>query len=142
MIKEKARIMRAFSFASLRFRAADCFCEARLLARRCVLLDNTGLRCLVDSLVGCGKGLFSLLYVRSNSLADNLGGVSEGALAAHVENVLLEGCAMRLLCVLRDCHCRPDSTAFREYAQEMLGYAYDSADTWDRGWKRGGRHRY
>jgi len=51
--------------------------------------------------------------------------------------VLLKGCAMRLLCVLRDCHCRPDSTAFREYAQEMLGYAYDSADTWNRSWKRG-----
>lgn len=128
-LKEKARLCGPFLLSSLRFRARDCLSETGLLAVCRVLLDNTGLRRLVDCLKSSWKGLLSFLKVGADSLLHYLSSVSKGALAAHVENVLLEGCAVRLLCVLRNCHCRPDSTAFRSYAQEMLRYSHDPTRT-------------
>lgn len=77
--------------------ASDRFCESRLLSRRGVLLDHPRLRCLVDCLVCRREGLFGLLGVSRNELADHLGSVRQCTLATHVEYVLLERCAMRLL---------------------------------------------
>lgn len=80
-------------FSSL-FRGCFRYClrEAGLFSVRGVLLDDAALCRLIDSLVCLRKGLSGHLLARI------LGRSGEHLLAAHVEDVLLEGSAVGLLC--------------------------------------------
>ncbi len=68
-----------------------------LLARCGVLLDNSALRCLVDSLVGSRKRLGSLLGVSGDELLYRLRRFGKCALTTDVIHVLLQARAVRLL---------------------------------------------
>jgi hypothetical protein len=78
--------------------ALNGLCKTRLLAGRGVLLDDAALCRLIDRLICLREGLTSIIRVRRNELLHALRGIRERALPADIEDPLLEGCAVRLLC--------------------------------------------
>ena len=88
----KNRPLRRFFISLFSSSFRYCLREAGLLAVRGVLLDDAALCRLIDSLISLRKRLGGHLLARV------LGRSGEHLLAAHVEDVLLEGSAVGLLC--------------------------------------------